>query len=126
MQFGMVAEIRWLWPSACCRPSPLSVVRPAVPPTRKPRAWLSRGGPRKVADTLEAEHRVVDVERDQRDAVVCVRRRRRDPRRHRARLVDALLEDLASSLICSTIRTSSGSVPKKCSRTYAPSRDLYV
>ena len=37
-QFGMVAESRWLWPSSCCRPSPLSVVRPAVPPSRNPRA----------------------------------------------------------------------------------------
>jgi hypothetical protein len=40
-QFGMVDASRWLWPSWCCRPSPLSVVRPAVPPIRNPRARLS-------------------------------------------------------------------------------------
>ena len=32
----------WLWPSWCCRPSPANVVRPAVAPTRKPRARLSQ------------------------------------------------------------------------------------
>ena len=40
-QFGIVALIRWLWPSSCCSPSPLSVVRPLVPPIRKPRARMS-------------------------------------------------------------------------------------
>jgi hypothetical protein len=53
------------------------------------------GRPREVAHALEAEHRVVDVERHHRDAVVGVRGRRGDPRAERARLVDALLEDLA-------------------------------
>ena len=53
------------------------------------------GGPGEVADPLEAEHRVVDVERDRRDAVVGVRRARGDPGGHRAGLVDALLEHLA-------------------------------
>ena len=51
--------------------------------------------PGEVADPLEAEHGVEDVERHHRDAVVRVRGRRRDPRRERARLVDALLQDLA-------------------------------
>ena len=27
----------WLWPSSCCRPSPVSVVRPAVAPIMNPR-----------------------------------------------------------------------------------------
>ena len=40
-QLGMVEARMWLWPSSCCRPSPLSVVRPAVPPSRKPRACMS-------------------------------------------------------------------------------------
>ncbi|MNF96614.1 hypothetical protein D3C84_794090 [compost metagenome] len=40
-QFGMVAAMMWLWPSSCCRPSPFRVVRPEVPPIRKPRARLS-------------------------------------------------------------------------------------
>jgi hypothetical protein len=37
---GFVAAITGEWPSACCRPSPVRVVRPAVAPTRKPRpSW---------------------------------------------------------------------------------------
>ena len=40
-QFGIVALIRCEWPSSCCRPSPLSVVRPAVPPSMNPRVRLS-------------------------------------------------------------------------------------
>ena len=35
-QFGTGSASTWLWPSSCCRPSPLSVVRPAVPPSTKP------------------------------------------------------------------------------------------
>ena len=31
----------WEGPSWCCRPSPLRVVRPAVPPRRKPRTRMS-------------------------------------------------------------------------------------
>ena len=38
---GISAAITWLCPSSCCRPSPLSVVRPEVPPIRKPRARIS-------------------------------------------------------------------------------------
>ncbi len=52
-------------------------------------------GPRKVADPLEAEHRVVDIERNRLHAVRRVRRARRDPRAVRTALVDALFEDLA-------------------------------
>ena len=52
------------------------------------------GGPDQVADPLEAEHRVVDVERNRVDAVGRVRRAGGDERRHRSRLGDALLEDL--------------------------------
>src|ERR687885_289072 len=37
----MVDARTWLWPSSCCRPSPLSVVRPAVAPSRKPRVRMS-------------------------------------------------------------------------------------
>ena len=33
---GTAAAARWLWPSWCCSPSPASVVRPAMPPIRKP------------------------------------------------------------------------------------------
>ena len=38
---GFVSASVSEWPSACCRPSPVSVVRPAVAPIRKPRAIWS-------------------------------------------------------------------------------------
>ena len=37
----MAAAASGEWPSACCRPSPVSVVRPAVAPMMKPRAIWS-------------------------------------------------------------------------------------
>src|SRR4029078_4728050 len=97
-------------PSSCWSPSPFSVVLPAVPPIRNPRAFrrvlaclaadkdparaaVARS-PREVADPLEAEHRVEDVERDHRRAVVSVRGRGGAPGRERARVVEGLLEDL--------------------------------
>ena len=58
------------------------------------RAHVARR-PGEVADALEAEHRIVDVERDHRHVGRRVGRARGDERGHRARLVDALLEDLA-------------------------------
>ena len=51
--------------------------------------------PGQVADALEAEHGVENIERHQGVAVRAVRGRRRQPRGEGARLVDALLEDLA-------------------------------
>ena len=36
MQVGTVLESTGEWPSWCCRPSPSMVVRPAVPPIKKP------------------------------------------------------------------------------------------
>ena len=38
---GFVDASSGEWPSACCRPSPVSVVRPAVAPMRKPRVIWS-------------------------------------------------------------------------------------
>ena len=99
MQFGIVPARMWLWPSSCCRPSPFSVVRPEVPPSRKPRACMSPAAQREVADALEAEHRVVDVERHHDPVVRRVRRRRRDPAAHAARLVDAFLQHLAGLVL---------------------------
>ena len=59
------------------------------------RAHVARR-PDEIADALEAEHRVVDVERDHRHVVVRVRR---SPaaihEAHAPGLVDALLQDLA-------------------------------
>ena len=53
------------------------------------------GGPCQIADPLEAEHRVENVEGDHRHAVRRIARRRRYPVAHRARLVDPFLQDLA-------------------------------
>ncbi|EBA08345.1 hypothetical protein SSE37_16073 [Sagittula stellata E-37] len=52
--------------------------------------------PGQVADPLEPEHRVVDVERDHRHAVVGIRRCRRDPVGHGPGLVDAFLKHLTA------------------------------
>ncbi len=52
------------------------------------------GGPGQVAHPLQAEHRVVDVERHHDAVVRRVRRRRGHPAGHAARLVDAFLQDL--------------------------------
>ncbi len=51
--------------------------------------------PAQVADTLETEHGVVDVERDHRQIVGAVRGRRSQPGRTCAQLVDTFLQDLA-------------------------------
>ena len=58
-----------------------------------PRATIGRC-PHQVADPLIAEHRVVDVERDHRHAVVAVGGASGDERGDRAGLGDPLLEDL--------------------------------
>src|SRR5262249_21584343 len=93
-QLGMVDARRWLWPSSCCKPSPVERGRPGGAAVEEaPRAAVARR-PREIADPLHAEHRVKDVEGNHRQVVRAVRGRRRDPRRHRARLVDALLQDL--------------------------------
>src|SRR5690606_38939231 len=57
------------------------------------------GGPRQVANALEAEHGVIDIERDHRDVVHRITGARRDPRRHGARLVDALLKNAALAIL---------------------------
>ena len=88
-------EQEWLEPSSCCRPSPDSVVRPAVAPSRKPRERESAGRPDQVADALEAEAGIEDVERQHRHAVRAVASRGGDPGGNRAGLGDAFLEDLA-------------------------------
>ena len=57
------------------------------------------GRPREVADALEAEHRVEDVEGDHLHAVRRVRGGRGDPVAHGAGLVDALLQDLPALVL---------------------------
>ena len=51
--------------------------------------------PDEVADALETEHRVIDIERHHRHVMIRVRRARRNPGTKRAGLVDALFENLA-------------------------------
>ncbi len=55
---------------------------------------LIAGRPGQVANTLESEHRVIDVERNHRSAVRGVRSRCGNPRRHCAGFVNAFLQDL--------------------------------
>ena len=50
-QAGTVAASSRLWPSWCWRPSPANVVRPAVAPSRNPRARES------AADQMESPTR---------------------------------------------------------------------
>src|SRR5690606_13254585 len=52
------------------------------------------GRPGQVAHALQAEHRVVDVERDHHPVVGRVGGRRSDPRTHATSFVDALLQNL--------------------------------
>ena len=70
MQVGTVLASTMLWPSWCCSPSPESVVRPAVPPHRKPLPRASAKAQIRSPIALESEHRVVDEERDHLHAVV--------------------------------------------------------
>ncbi len=53
------------------------------------------GRPDEIADALEAEHGVIDVERDHGYAVIGVARARRQPGTEGAGFVDAFLENLA-------------------------------
>ena len=74
------------------------LAREGRPPRRaadqEPPAARVGGGPDEVADALQPEHRVEDEERNGVDAAGRVRGPRRDERRHRPRLGDALLENL--------------------------------
>ena len=64
-------------------------------PRRNPRIARIGARPDQIGDALEAEHRVVDEERNRVDAVRRVGRAGGDERRHRAGLGDPLFEDLA-------------------------------
>ena len=76
---------------------PLAVERGAAGRPAEQEAAGARvpGRPDQVHHPLEAEHRVEDVERDHRDVAGAVGGRGGDPGRHRAGLVDALLQHLA-------------------------------
>ena len=91
---GTDSEKTWLWPSWCCRPSPASVVRPAVAPSTNPRVARVGARPDQIGDALEAEHRIEDEKWDRVDAVRRVRRPGGDERRHRPGFGDAFLENL--------------------------------
>ena len=69
-------------------------------------------GPHQVADALEAEHRVVNEERNHVDSMRRIRRAGGDERRHRARLGDPLFEQLAVfgfAIVSATCPESTGS-----------------
>ncbi len=63
------------------------------------------GCPDQVADALEAEHRVEDIEWDHRQVVIRVRRAGGDPRRKRPSLVDAFLKNLSAAYLRDTTST---------------------
>ena len=65
------------------------------PPEEEAARARIAGGPDQVAYPLEAEHRVIDEERDRVDAVRRVGGARRDERRHRSGFRDPFLENLA-------------------------------
>ena len=75
-------------------PSPARVVRPAVPPMRKPRRAHVGSGPDQVSDSLEAEHRVINKKRDRVDPVIGIGSSGGDKRAHRASFGDSFLENL--------------------------------
>ena len=76
------------------QPSPLSVVRPAVPPTSQA-ARACRPPPSKVADALDAEHRNRRCRPAASDVVVAVRWSPAAISQPCRRPVDAFLQDLA-------------------------------
>ncbi len=57
------------------------------------------GEPGQISDTLKAEHRIVDIEGDHVDPVICVSGSCREPRRECARFGNPLLENLAVLLL---------------------------
>ena len=83
------------WPSWCWRPSPLRVVRPAVQPNRKPRPRHVAQRPQQVAHPLEPEHRIEEVEGDERLAPGGIGGGGGGEGGGGPGLGDALLEDLA-------------------------------
>ena len=72
----------------------VQVVRPAVPPKREAARVHIAGCPCQVADALETEHRVVNVERNHREVAVGIAGRRSNPVSHRAWPVNTFLQDL--------------------------------
>ena len=61
---------------------------------QKSAAALIASRPREIADALKPEHRIENVERHHRHVRGRIARCGSDPRRHRTRLVDALLQHL--------------------------------
>src|SRR3546814_16742420 len=61
---------------------------------QKPARLHVAGGPRQIANTLEAEHRIIDVERDHEPVVRRIRRGCRNPGTEAAGFVYTLLQQL--------------------------------
>ena len=95
MQFGVASEIHVA--VAVLVLQPFAGERRAAGGAAEQEARGARvgGGPDQVADPLEAEHRVVDEERNHVDAVRGVGGAGGDERRHRAGFGDAFFENLA-------------------------------
>ena len=91
----MLSAATWLWPSWCCRPLAVQGGAPGGAAQEKPLGAHVPGRPDQVADALEAEHRVEDVERNDVDAVGGVGGTGGDEAGERARLGDALFQHLA-------------------------------
>jgi hypothetical protein len=90
----MVAASRWLVPSWCCRPFAAQRGAARGGAQQKAARALVRGGPDGVAHALEAEHRVVDVERQHGQAMHAVAGGRGRPAGDGAGFADAFFQDL--------------------------------
>ncbi|MNH85940.1 hypothetical protein D3C73_383920 [compost metagenome] len=77
------------------QPFPTQCRAPCRSPEQKASGPLIRRRPDQVADALEAEHRVIDVERQHRQAMHRVTGRRGHPGTDRPGLADALFQNLA-------------------------------
>ena len=63
-RFGITEARTWLWPSWCCRPSPFSVVRPAVAPRANPLPRASPKAQKRSPGSLKSEHGIENIKRD--------------------------------------------------------------
>src|SRR5690242_14471103 len=93
-QFGMVAERDMAVAVFVLQALAIEGRAPGGRAQQEPARPHIAGRPGEVADALEPEHRIVDVEGDHRHVVAAVGGRSRDPGRDAPRLVQTFLEDL--------------------------------
>ena len=94
MMFGTVRAMTWLWPSWCCKPFAGQRRASGGAAHEEPAASHVGSRPDQVADTLEAEHRVINEERNRVDAVIGIGGAGCDERAHRAGFGDSFFENL--------------------------------